>query len=124
MEKVLCFFYTSDYSDYGQHSGDAVINVLVYALADKYDVTTLKPLAKQKFEKAMADCWNTDAFSGVALQIYTTTPSSDRGLRDCAKVLMEKHKEALRWNEAFRSLLQAGVPGGDFVLDVIDAWVR
>ena len=121
---MLYFFYTCNYSDYGQHSGDAVINVLVYALADKYDVTTLKSLAKHKFEKAMNDCWNADAFSGIALQIYTTTPSSDRGLRDCAKVLMEKHKGALRWNEAFRSLLQAGVPGGDFVLDVIDAWVR
>lgn len=124
---MLLYFYACDYSDAGENSGDAIINVLVYAIADKYSVPLLKALAIEKFEDVMSSkhpTWNPDAFAGVCIQIYSTTPSSDRGLRDCAKDLMEEHKESLHLNEAFRSLLRDSLLDGDFVLDVVDAWAN
>lgn len=124
---MLSYFYACDYSDTGDNSGDAIINVLVYAIADKYNIPLLKALAKDKFQvvtNAEDNEWNPDAFAGVCIQIYSTTPSSDRGLRDCAKDLMEEQRESLRMNEAFRSLLKDSVLEGDFVLDVVDAWVN
>jgi len=125
---MLCYFYTCDWSGSGDDNfGDAIINVLVYAIADKYNVPLLKALAKEKFQNVMRSKnfkWNPDAFAGVCTQIYSTTPSSDRGLRTCAKHLMRKHKESLHVNKVFRSLLQASLLEGDFVLDVVDAWVN
>ena len=103
----------------------AVINVPVYAIADKYNVETLKRLAKRKFQNIMANMeWNPDAFPGILRQIYSTTPSFDRGLRNCAKNLMRDHKDSLRLNETFRSILQGSIPEGDFALEVLDAWVN
>ena len=76
---MLSFFYTCDYSGVGDKASGAVI-------ADEYNVETLKRLAERKFQKIMANTeWNPDAFPSNLRQIYSTTPPSDRGLRDCAK---------------------------------------
>lgn len=122
---MLRFLYTCSYPGCDKGSSDAVVNVLVYSAADYYGIKSLKTLAKDKFQKAMTlkAAFDADSFSGVITQIYSTTPSSDRGLRDCAKVLMRAHKNSLRTNQAFRGLLRAGSLQGDFVLDMVDAWV-
>lgn len=125
VEKMLCFFYTCEYSDLGENAADAVINILVYAIADKYNIETLKRLAITKFKGTMSSTkFNPNAFPGIVRQIYSTTPSSDRGLRDCAKDITKQQKDSLRLNKAFRNLLQDGILEGDFVLDVLDAWVN
>lgn len=57
----------------------------------------------------------------IVTAIYSTTPASNRGLRDCPRELIKKHKGSLRSNDAFTSPLRHDFLEGDFVLDVIDA---
>lgn len=57
-------------------------NVQVYALADKYDIQTLKELAKRKVIDLLAkgsSIWGVDI---IVKQVFSSTPDSDMGLRD------------------------------------------
>lgn len=54
----------------------------VYALAEKYDVPSLKQLAKSKFEMAMACWYDSPEFAHAIEEVYCSTVDSDRGLRD------------------------------------------
>ncbi|KAL8896810.1 MAG: hypothetical protein Q9207_007527 [Kuettlingeria erythrocarpa] len=56
-------------------------NVLVYALAEKYDIQPLKDLAHQKFATRSMFAWEDDKLVAVAKMVYNTTPTTDRGLR-------------------------------------------
>lgn len=58
-----------------------IMNVRVYAAAEKYDISTLKDLSKEKFNKLeyrLPRCY----FPPIIHEVLTTTPSSDRGLRN------------------------------------------
>lgn len=73
---------------------DLLNNALVYALAEKYDVKTLKTLAKAKFASCSVGKWDDESLCAVLEVVYDTTPTSDRGLRDiiseiCARQLDE-----------------------------------
>ncbi|KAL8920631.1 MAG: hypothetical protein Q9208_006113 [Pyrenodesmia sp. 3 TL-2023] len=57
-------------------------NVLVYALAEKYDIQPLKDLAKEKFELRSATPWEDDDLVAVTELVHNVTPATDRGLRD------------------------------------------
>lgn len=57
-------------------------NVLVYALADKYDIELLMIFAKEKFGLRSATPWEDDNLIAVAELVYNTTPATDRGLRN------------------------------------------
>ncbi|KAL8650256.1 MAG: hypothetical protein Q9210_003927 [Variospora velana] len=63
-------------------------NMLVYALAEKYDIRTLKDFAKCKFilclapEEWSSPVWNAESLIHLVQTVYTSTPASDRGLRD------------------------------------------
>lgn len=51
--------------------------------------------------------------------VYTTTPASDRGLRDILLVLLVKFKTELRAHEEFMDFVKSDV---DFAVDLLDAW--
>ena len=89
---MLTYLYTSDYYDGGPKNSDEsedddvdasivsglMANVLVYALAEKYNIEELKLLAFDKFWRL------SNAFAGfpaVVDAVYTTTPDSDKGMR-------------------------------------------
>ncbi|MCJ1263408.1 hypothetical protein MMC22_003278 [Lobaria immixta] len=57
-------------------------NVRVYAIADKYDIPGLKELAKSKFWILVASAELILNHPSIIYEIYNTTPSTDRGLRD------------------------------------------
>lgn len=61
---------------------ELLIHVRVYALAEKYDVASLKQLAKEKFETALACSYDFADFAMVVEEVYCTTIDTDRGLRD------------------------------------------
>lgn len=61
----------------------------VYALAEKYDIPSLKQLAKNKFEMAMACWYDSPEFADAIEEVYCSTIDSDRGLRD---VVLETFK--------------------------------
>ncbi|TKA62077.1 hypothetical protein B0A49_13128 [Cryomyces minteri] len=63
-------------------SPNLVTHSRVYALAEKYDIPSLKLLAAQKFEVALA-CWfDSNEIPDAIEDVYHGTIDSDRGLRD------------------------------------------
>jgi hypothetical protein len=104
---VLRYLYVFDYSDDGDRDlPQMVFNVKVYALADKYDIPKLKPLAIEKFEKVAKANWNTTDFALSISAIYESTPSSDRGLRDPAVKLAARHSNKLLMeNKVFEEMM-------------------
>jgi len=58
------------------------IHAAMYALADKYQVTGLGEVAKGKFEKTLHHHYNSEDFVNAVEIAYTSTPESNRGLRD------------------------------------------
>ena len=75
--------HTEDRSEYVSRLN---INVVMYAMGDKYGIKSLKKLAENKFEAAH------EAISGTPIEarelmviiptVYESTPETDRGLRD------------------------------------------
>jgi len=85
VEAMLHFMYRFDYDGSGNDQGRVspmLFNVQVYGIADKYGILALKSVAKEKFDKAVRTCWDMDDFAHVITEIYSSTPSTDRGLRD------------------------------------------
>ena len=74
-----------------------LINALVYAVSDKFDVPDLKNLAQEQFQKALSlGSWPYYEFPSVVTQILRSTPANDKGLRRIAVELCSKHlSEAL-----------------------------
>ena len=127
VNRMLEYLYTIDYKDDHDVSNpfnprtmesSLVVNANVYAIAEKYDVRALKSLAEQKFAEALETQWNSDSLPVAVEIVYTTTPSSDRGLRDCITRLIERHRNDLLKKKGF---LQAVGANGDFAIDVVKA---
>ncbi|KAL8920629.1 MAG: hypothetical protein Q9208_006111 [Pyrenodesmia sp. 3 TL-2023] len=66
-------------------------NVLVYALAEKYDIPLLKALAKEKFMACSAFDWDEETLYTMLELVYSTTPTSDRGLRNIISDICSTH---------------------------------
>lgn len=58
------------------------IHADMYALGDKYEVQGLSTKALDKFKKSLQYHWNSEDFINATQIAYTTTPESNRGLRD------------------------------------------
>ena len=71
-----------------------MINVQVYAMAEKFDIAELKILAMEKF-LTCAQGWPLPDFSSVVHEALTSTPESDRGLRDILKRILAEHVEEI-----------------------------
>ncbi|KAL8748532.1 MAG: hypothetical protein Q9184_007236 [Pyrenodesmia sp. 2 TL-2023] len=78
-------------------------NVLIYALADKYDISLLKDLAKDKFSARSTLKWDDESLLTVLELVYNTTPSSDQGLRKIISEICSTHI-----NDSFGNLLSNG----------------
>lgn len=122
VDHMLRFLYTSYYPNDADSGQQLLVNATVYALADKYQITALKNLAKYKFESALHSGWDIVNFSEVVGMVYTTTLASDRALRDCLAPFLVRHKKDLRENEAFMGLVRGRLANGELAVDVIDAW--
>ncbi|KAI9821441.1 MAG: hypothetical protein M1826_000677 [Phylliscum demangeonii] len=66
-------------------------NVLVYAMADKYDVPLLKVLAREKFTARAEAGWPPAGLTSILRLVYETTPDHDRGLRMVVGDLCARH---------------------------------
>ena len=77
----------------------------VYSIADKYEVLMLKSLAKEKFKQAVKTCWNMDDFPETLIEVYSSTPRTDRGLRDLVVEIVCKHIQALLEKQDFQTAL-------------------
>jgi hypothetical protein len=70
-----------------------VLHTKVYALAEKYDILSLKQLAKSKFEMAMACFYDSPDFAEAIEEVYCSTIDSDRGLRDIVLEAFKSHPQ-------------------------------
>ena len=110
VENLLLYCYTDGYDD-GVCSGKSKmkVNALLYALADKSGIISLKGLAKDKFSSSLAAEPITEpmtkAFPEVAWDAFQTTPASDRGLRDLVFKKCTTHLSTLLKDETFNQLL-------------------
>ncbi|WPH05109.1 Hypothetical protein R9X50_00801000 [Acrodontium crateriforme] len=70
-----------------------LLHTRVYALAEKYDIPSLKEVAKTKFETAMACFFDSPELADAIEEVYCTTIDSDRGLRDIVMEAFKAHPE-------------------------------
>jgi len=63
----------------------------MYEIADKYEVRGLKDLAREKFQRSCKQFWDNDVFAVAAHHVFSTTPDSDKGLRDLVSLTISKH---------------------------------
>ncbi|KAL8917161.1 MAG: hypothetical protein Q9208_008130 [Pyrenodesmia sp. 3 TL-2023] len=95
----------SPLSSYGTPISAPLNNALVYALAEKYDIQQLKELARCKFEIRSAEKWHVDDIIRVLPEIYKTTPSTDRGLRDIIINVCSRYLNGLMLHKGLRRIL-------------------
>ena len=120
VERMLSYLYCSDYES-GEDSSSGFNNARVYAIAEKYDIPLLKELAKERFVKWAEDNWSHRDFPAVAREVYESTLSSDRGLRDVVSRLYVEHGKDLVGTAGFVNL---GDLIGELGLDVLAKVLR
>ena len=101
------------------------LHTMMYAMADKYDLTDLKSQARQRF---LINFYDKDEYEGHCCQdqdlqdvvipvpetwaevtvitklVYSTTPSSDRGLRDIVLEFMTRYFHVSNCPSAFEAI--------------------
>lgn len=132
--KLVHYLYNFDYDDediVGKHddgqyaqqgsrgykSTRIATNAALYIMADVYNVTGLKSLAKAKFSLALPNGWNGEDFSEVIRTIYQSIPPGDRDMRGCMLPVIRAHWQELRNSEPFMEVVRE-IP--DFAVDLID----
>jgi hypothetical protein len=81
-------------------------SVRVYAIADKYDIPPLKELAKQRFSNWAETNWDCVEFPAMVKEIFESTLSTDRGLREVVFDLVTKHADVLLRKEDFQVVIE------------------
>ncbi|OJD23475.1 hypothetical protein ACJ73_05172 [Blastomyces percursus] len=110
IEAMIHFMYGFDYDSSGNSRGrisPMLFNARVYGVAEKYGVSHLKQEAKAKFEDAVRTCWDMDDFPPVIMEVYTSTISTDRGLRDVLVDTAYTHVDSLLQKDPFLFILGA-----------------
>jgi speckle-type POZ protein len=109
---MIYFMYTFDYDGSGinkERASPMIFNVEVYSIADKYGVLALKSRAKEKFDRIVKTCWDIDDFAHAITEVYSSTPSTDRGLRDTVIEVARNNISTLLEKKDFRSVLEETV---------------
>ncbi|RMY41622.1 hypothetical protein D0865_12236 [Hortaea werneckii] len=131
VDALLHWLYNFDYGDYGNsqdHYCPSVLDVRVYAAADKYLLPNLKRLAAEKFEKGMKAEWESGGFVNAIQEAYVVIPESDRTLKKIIIEVASKHKLALlhpsKGSEDFKRLT-AELPefGKDLLVASTITWI-
>ena len=83
-----------------------VLHTRVYALAEKYDIPSLKQLAKSKFEMAMACFYDSSDFAEAIEEVYCSTIDSDRGLRDTVLEAFKSHPQLANTQDVYNVITE------------------
>ena len=103
------------------HDPRMMNNVLVYAIADKYDIPELKDLAKCKFDYLARSKWPHDDFHAVTEAVFSTTSDGDMGLRQIVLDICGQHFQDILEDEESRA---AFLDNKAITTTVLDAAVR
>lgn len=85
----------------GEEESHLLLHTRVYALAEKYDIPSLKDLAQSKFEMAMACFYDSSEFADAIEEVYCSTIDSDRGLRDVVLEAFRSHPALATTQDVF-----------------------
>ena len=112
VEAMLHFIYTFDYNSSGNDQegiSPMIFNVEVYSITDKYGILALKLRATEKFGKAVRTYWDMDDFAYAITEVYSSTPSKDRGLRDTVVEVAYKYISTLLEKDDFWGVVEEAV---------------
>lgn len=99
----------------------ALINIAVYAIAEKYNLKDLKKAAMIRCLSQKWSYWPLDDLRVIAKEIYSSTPSSDRGLRDQVICDCADHAQELTEQEDWISLIKMDA---DFGFDLFQRMTK
>ncbi|KXT00476.1 hypothetical protein AC578_1917 [Pseudocercospora eumusae] len=110
---MIDFFYLSDYDDEmgirdAQPCSPIMFNVLVFTIADKYDVQPLVDLATEKFCQRAESEWRTTAFANAVRELWENAPEGDRKMQNKVLEVSSAHANGLLkedYGQAFRKLV-------------------
>jgi hypothetical protein len=95
-------------------------NVLVYAIAEKYGVAELKEMAKEKFQGRARSLLSAKEFPEIIQELYRSTPSSDRGLRDIvSQVCAQQGRRIIDSPDLNAIIVEVGEFGLDLLREVL-----
>ncbi|KAI1127660.1 BTB/POZ protein [Nemania abortiva] len=120
VKAMLRFMYSFDYNG-PDHVSALLFDAKVYSAADRYLMPHLKDHAKGKFNAAIDVKWNTAEHLGdlesVIKEVYSSTPHTDRGLRDLVVSSCHGRLATISKHESFRTILDETFGfAGDLVL--------
>ena len=124
LHQVLKACYSGTYDDSVGSDNKLDFTARIYATAENNDIPFLKTLAGVNFRAQLKEPMDTPRFRKAVQTIYTTTLSSDRGLRDLLVPVLRKHGHTLSKDDGYLNLIKSGFADGDFVADVIAALSR
>lgn len=67
----------------------------MYEIADKYDISGLKMLAREKFRRSCVQYWDNEVFVPAFEYALSTTPDEDQGLRETLIEVVVRHRAVL-----------------------------
>ncbi|KIL87490.1 hypothetical protein FAVG1_09196 [Fusarium avenaceum] len=105
VQAMVYFMYHFDYKT-PEDSSSLILNTEVYQIADKYGIKSLKELAAVKFGRATNTYCGSDDFLTAITLVYTTTPSTDMGLRNSILVTTFEIYDGLRGRIEFYEALK------------------
>lgn len=91
-------------------------DLLVYAMGEKYGIPDLKSKAAHHFDKQLQQIEITTDLFVIIQEVYSTTPSQDRGLRDI--VVARVYGEIQFWVKEVQFMTTMSC-GGDFCADLL-----
>jgi hypothetical protein len=119
VDAMVHFIYHLHYDD-GKHLAsrpdDLIFHAQVYSFAETYDMPWLKDYARTRFQTSLEkDGCRSDVFFCVVNEVYTTTPTVDRTLRDILVKTAQRNADYLVTRDDFRSSISKAT---DFVTDL------
>ena len=98
------------------HETHLVLYAKIYAIAEKYNVASMKDVALDYFEQSMKGGWASAFFAPAIHVVYASVPETVRGLKDISANAAIEHRRILLEIPAVQVLLKE-VP--DFAFDVL-----
>ncbi|KAH8776073.1 hypothetical protein F5882DRAFT_253047, partial [Hyaloscypha sp. PMI_1271] len=115
IETFIDFLYTQQYDDDGSKAANKSApevsnalhtNIALYIVSDKFDVTALKTLAKENYEKTVSASWNCILFTSSLRLLYAGTAKNGRLFKGVATNAAANHVEELVKNPESAELCQ------------------
>ncbi|RMZ00526.1 hypothetical protein D0860_07962 [Hortaea werneckii] len=102
-----CNAWIMGVTDHNPGDAGAIMHANVYALGCKYQIPSLQSAALKKFEEAAALAWATDEFVHAVHLVHSTTPDSDKGLRDITARVIVEHGDELCTKLAMEAVVRS-----------------